>query len=138
MYQIIELEMESTKKLIKRARWMEPAGQLLVLLGFGLQIFYLDPAKAKVFQAEVDYLRSIISDIDYKVTHVMDYGSRKLTDDEMRKYLAEKIADAVNISDDTKMSRSDKSRLTLWFASLFIIGSFLVVIGKSASIKASS
>lgn len=109
----------------KTLRWMEPIGQFFVLLAIGFQFFFLEPARSEMNKATFSEIDLALARIETAVS-TGRFESRDATEAKLVAW------DRLN-----KASEKQAGHVPL-FAAIFLLGSSLIVVGKAASVKASS
>lgn len=112
----------------KTLRYAEPIGQILVLVAFGAQFFWLEPKisefNKEYLNAQLQIVRSLSAQITFPTDREVIEIEKRVQADEDR-YLA--------LSQENMALR--KSWVRPLFAALFIVGSLCVATGKWASIR---
>jgi hypothetical protein len=112
-----------------RLRWLEPAGQLVVLVALGLQLFLVSPAVEISNRATLGYLQAVLE--QHTLAEYPERAQSQIDVDRARVALRDAQISAQNAKAQADLQKARSSRIYVW---LFIIGTLVAITGKLASV----
>ncbi len=116
-----------------RIRWLEPAGQTIVLVALGFQIFGANPAVQASNQATMMYIQALLE--QHTLPEHPERAQSGIAVDRAKVVLQGMQARA---NEEKVKADFEKKWPTLIYIGLFVIGSAMIIIGKSASVAYST
>lgn len=112
--------------MISRARWLEPVGQACVIAAFGLQYFYVEPASTAASKALFNEQFEAVKRIEQRIAGKYKPRFPQEFLEYQMPYVSRTSAEQL------------RDHLKPYYGWLFLFGGVLTVLGKMASVRAST